>query len=127
MSCYTKEELENMLEDVVNELDLSGGMIKEHGPIGTAPAELVRRVLALKNKKIQMLKQGFVSAAPPAPTSRAAREAVVAVLQIEKIELEVEATYGECEQKYEKEIQVRIKQLEEVIKWLEAGLKAEGK
>ena len=28
MSSYTKEELENMLEDVVNVLDLSNGMIE---------------------------------------------------------------------------------------------------
>ena len=75
MSCYTKEELENMLEDVVNELDLSGGMIKEHGPLGTSPAKLVRRVLALKNKKIQMLKQGFTPIAPTAPHSNAPAEA----------------------------------------------------
>lgn len=40
MSKWTKPELENMLEDVVNELDLSDGMIDEHGPMGTAPSEL---------------------------------------------------------------------------------------
>ena len=60
MSCWTKEELENMLEDVVNELDLSDGMIEKHGPLGTAPAELVRLVLEQKDKQIHMLKQGFV-------------------------------------------------------------------
>jgi len=35
MSCWNKEELENMLEDVVNELDLSDAAIEEHGPNGT--------------------------------------------------------------------------------------------
>jgi len=59
MSCWSKEELENMLEDVVNELDLSDGMIEEHGPLGTAPAELVRLVLERKDREITMLKQGF--------------------------------------------------------------------
>jgi len=61
MSCWDKEELENMLEDVVNELDLSDTAIREHGPNGTPPAELVRIVLDQKDKEIQMLKQGFVA------------------------------------------------------------------
>lgn len=61
MSCWTKEELENMLEDVVNVLDLSSGMIEEHGPMGTAPAELVRLALEHKDKEIAMLKRGFVA------------------------------------------------------------------
>ena len=38
MSAYTKEELENMLEDVVNELDLSDSLIEEFGPHGISPA-----------------------------------------------------------------------------------------
>lgn len=59
MSKWTKEELENMLEDVVNELDLSDGMIEEHGSLGTAPAELVRLVLKRKDQEIIMLNQGF--------------------------------------------------------------------
>jgi hypothetical protein len=58
MSCWTKEQLENMLEDVVNELDLSAGMIEQHGPTGTAPATLVRLVLARKDREIAMLKAG---------------------------------------------------------------------
>jgi len=53
MSCWSKEELENMLEDVVNELDLSESAIAEHGPNGTAPAELVRLVLAEKHKSAE--------------------------------------------------------------------------
>jgi len=61
MSCWTKEELENMLEDVVNELDLSESMLREHGPMGTAPAELVRHVLERKDLEIRMLKQGFLA------------------------------------------------------------------
>ena len=56
MSCWTKPELENMLEDVVNELDLSEIMIEKHGPLGTTPAELVRLVLEQKDKQIRMLK-----------------------------------------------------------------------
>ena len=49
-----------MLEDVVNELDLSEIMIEKHGPLGTAPAELVRLVLEQKDKEIRMLKAGMV-------------------------------------------------------------------
>lgn len=64
MSCWTKEQLENMLEDVVNELDLSDGMIEEHGPRGTAPAELVRLVLERKDRQIAMLKAGMIQIEP---------------------------------------------------------------
>lgn len=59
MSCWTKPELENMLEDVVNELDLSEAMIEKHGQEGTAPPELVRLVLEQKDKQIRMLKAGL--------------------------------------------------------------------
>lgn len=61
MSCWSKVELESMLEDVVNELQLSDGMVEKHGPLGTAPAELVRLVLERKDKEIALLKQGFIS------------------------------------------------------------------
>lgn len=61
MSCWNKKELEDMLEDVVNELDLSDAAIEEHGPLGTAPSELVRMVLEQKDKEIAMLKRGFVA------------------------------------------------------------------
>lgn len=61
MSCWNKEQLENMLEDVVNELNLSERMIEKHGPLGTPPAELVRLVLSQKDLEIRALKQGFVS------------------------------------------------------------------
>ena len=60
MSCWTKHELENMFEDVVNELDLSEIMIEKHGQLGTAPAELVRLVLEQKDKEIRMLKAGMI-------------------------------------------------------------------
>ena len=56
MSCWTKTELEGMLEDVVNVLDLSDGMIEEHGPMGTPVAELVRIILKRKDTEIYMLK-----------------------------------------------------------------------
>jgi hypothetical protein len=59
MSCWNKEELENMLEDVINELNLSEQVIKKHGQIGTPPAKLVRLVLDSKDKQIAMLKAGF--------------------------------------------------------------------
>lgn len=59
MSCWNKVELENMLEDVVNELDLSEAVIKNHGPLGTAPAELVRIILNEKDLEIKMLKARF--------------------------------------------------------------------
>ena len=60
MSCWTKKELENMLEDVVNELNLSQEMIEKHGQEGTAPATLVRLVLEQKDRKIKNLKAGLV-------------------------------------------------------------------
>lgn len=59
MSCWTKEELENMLEDVVNELNLSESAIEKHGPLGTAPADLVRLALDEKDLEIQALKNEF--------------------------------------------------------------------
>jgi hypothetical protein len=60
MTAWTKEELENMLEDVVNVLDLSDVAIAEHGPIGTPPAELVRLVLDQKDRTIRNLRAGMV-------------------------------------------------------------------
>jgi len=60
MSCWNKEELENMLEDVINELDLSEIMIEKHGQEGTSPAILVRLVLEEKDKQIRMLKTGMI-------------------------------------------------------------------
>jgi hypothetical protein len=59
MSCYSKEELENMLEDVVNELNLSEAMIAKHGPLATPPAILVRLILEEKDRKIAMLGAGM--------------------------------------------------------------------
>jgi len=59
MSCWNKEQLENMLEDVINELDLSEAMIEKHGPLGTPLAELVRLVLAEKDFIIRALKAGL--------------------------------------------------------------------
>jgi len=61
MSCWNKEQLENMLFDVVNELNLSGSMFEKHGPLGTSPAELVRLVLDGKDLQIKALKAGFVA------------------------------------------------------------------
>jgi hypothetical protein len=59
MSCWTKLELESMLEDVINELNLSESMIEKNGQEGTAPAVLVRLVLDEKDKQIRMLKLGM--------------------------------------------------------------------
>lgn len=59
MSCWNKEQLEHMLEDVVNELNLSEKAIEKHGPLGTPPAELVRLVLDEKDRKIEALQRGF--------------------------------------------------------------------
>jgi len=61
MTCWNKKELEDMLSDVVNELDLSDSMLEKHGPMATAPAELVRLVLEQKDMEIMALKQGFKS------------------------------------------------------------------
>jgi len=59
MSYWSKEELENMLEDVVNELNLSDSIIEKHGPLGTPPAQLVKEVLEHKDRQIRMLRAGF--------------------------------------------------------------------
>tara|TARA_R110000822_G_scaffold73771_19_gene177401 strand:- start:1324 stop:1599 length:276 start_codon:yes stop_codon:yes gene_type:complete len=59
MSLHTRETLENMLEDVVNELHLSECMIDTHGQLGTPPAELVRLVLDEKDRTIRNLKAGY--------------------------------------------------------------------
>ena len=64
MSCWNKEQLENMLEDVVNVLDLSDVAIETHGPLGTPPAELVRLVMAQKDATIKMLRAGMVDVTP---------------------------------------------------------------
>lgn len=55
MKCSKCEYYKNLLEDVVNELDLSDSMIYEHGQLGTPPAELVKFVIADKDKKIRAL------------------------------------------------------------------------
>ena len=65
MSKWTKPELENMLEDVVNELNLSESMITKHGQLGTTPAELVRLVLERKDMEIAMLKRGMMALEVP--------------------------------------------------------------
>lgn len=62
MSKWTKEELDNMLEDVVNELELSDSAVEKHGPLGTAPAELVRLVLNEKDLRIRALEANVVDA-----------------------------------------------------------------
>jgi hypothetical protein len=60
------ERMTNLLEDVVNELDLSESAIERHGPMGTAPAELVSLVLAEKDLKIRALKAGLIPLAQEA-------------------------------------------------------------
>jgi len=62
MSKWNKQELENMLEDVVNELELSESAVEKHGQEGTAPAELVRLVLNEKDIRIRALEANFVDA-----------------------------------------------------------------
>jgi len=61
MSCWTKEELENMLEDVINVLELSDDMILRHGQLGTPSSKLVRMVLEEKDNRIRLLATGFVN------------------------------------------------------------------
>ena len=59
MTCHTKEDLENMLFDVVNELDLSDEMISRYGPLGLGapPAILVREVLIDLGARIRTLRE----------------------------------------------------------------------
>ena len=59
---YSNQELRDMLYAVVDELNLSESALTEHGPMGTPPAELVRLVLQEKDRKIYLLKKGFVEA-----------------------------------------------------------------
>ena len=54
--CCECEHYRNLLEDVVNELDLSETMQVNHGPLGTPPSELVRLVLDGKDREIRALK-----------------------------------------------------------------------
>jgi hypothetical protein len=75
MTCHTKEELEEMLFDVVNELDLSDVMLDKHGPLGTPPAILVREVLAQKDLQIAMLRRGFVDVGHNADVTGAREDA----------------------------------------------------
>lgn len=65
MSSWTKQELENMLSRVIDELDLSENVIAEHGQLGTEPAIMVRLVLRQKDREIALLKRGFVDARAP--------------------------------------------------------------
>ena len=60
LSCWNKEELENMLENVINELNLSPEMIEKHGQLGTPPHELVKLVLQQKDNIIRNLKAGLI-------------------------------------------------------------------
>ena len=53
MNCKDCEHLTNLLEDVVNELDLSDIAIEKHGPLGTPPADLVRLVLQEKDMRMR--------------------------------------------------------------------------
>ena len=59
MSAHTKQELEGLLEDVINELELSSDMIEKHGPLATEPAKLVRMVLDQKDAEIRALKHNM--------------------------------------------------------------------
>jgi hypothetical protein len=75
-----------MLFDVVNELDLSDSMVEEHGPRGTAPAILVREVLAQKDLQIRMLRAGFKEiGAPPDPRDTTIAELRTALRESERI------------------------------------------
>lgn len=58
-SFYAKSDLRNLLEDVVNELNLSESAIEKHGPLGTEPAKLVSLVLDEKDRTIDALKSGM--------------------------------------------------------------------
>ena len=60
MTCYNKSELENLLEDVVNELDLSSAAMEYHGQHGTTPSKLVRLVLDEKDRIIRYLSNGML-------------------------------------------------------------------
>ncbi len=61
---WSKPEMRSMLEDVVTVLDLPDDMLEKHGPLGTAPAELVRLVLEQKNREIAMLQAGMIKIEP---------------------------------------------------------------
>ena len=53
---FTERQYEDMLENVVNELDLSECAVDKYGPLGVEPAVLVRAVLDEKDLIISALK-----------------------------------------------------------------------
>ena len=69
MSYWTKERMEDELEAVVDALELSAEQLAIHGPMGTAPAELVKLVLWEKDKRIAYLQAGFVDVVKSAETN----------------------------------------------------------
>ncbi len=66
---YSYNDLVNLLEDVVNELDLSEIAIEKHGPLGTVPSKLVKLVLEEKDLKISALKSGLKDISTPSKIS----------------------------------------------------------
>ena len=91
MSCHSKEELENMLEDVINTLELSESMIEKHGPLGTSPAELVRLVLERKEFTDKLALQATRNEL--ADTKRGLESAQIANASLVKKCLNIVSTY----------------------------------
>ena len=81
MSKWTKEELEEMMFEIVDELDLSEEMLEKHGPMGTPVPQLVREILAHKDGIITKLRVGMKDVTQ------------LAALQAENAELKEEITH----------------------------------
>lgn len=60
MSAYTKQELENELENVINELSLPEEIIYKYWSSPIDVHILVRKVIEQKDKEITMLKNWFI-------------------------------------------------------------------
>lgn len=63
MSAWTKQQLEDQMFEIVDILQLSDGMIEEHGPLGTPVPELVKLVMNRKDEEIRLLRQGLKAVA----------------------------------------------------------------
>lgn len=85
------------LEDVVNVLDLSDGMVNEHGPNGTAPAELVRLVLDKYQTAIDELALEATVAEDRAEVLEAKLDAIGGALKTEFAERKDACNDSECE------------------------------
>jgi len=96
MTAHTRQALEDMLEDVVNELDLSDDTIKAYGESGEcSPAKMVRLILQEKDKQITMLKAGMKQIEIPQKTSTAIKSIDLSLVMLSRFDKEIETICSE--------------------------------